>query len=138
MEATLLQRGSAWRRCRQALALARGVDWHDVPVYPSYSRYSMGAAGQAFFSQLELLLAIGPRAQLYVKIHLLQVLVDEGLAENAARLGSIFRKELQALGCPLIKEVGGLAPATPPSRCRVQGRGASTIEAVLAVPARRQ
>ena len=39
----------------------------------------------------------------------LQVLVDEKLAENAARLGPIFRQELLNIGSPLIHGVGGLS-----------------------------
>ena len=35
----------------------------------------------------------------------LQVLVEEKLAENAARLGPIFRQELQNIGSPLIQTV---------------------------------
>jgi ornithine--oxo-acid transaminase len=35
----------------------------------------------------------------------LQVLIDEKMAENAARLGPIFRRELEGIGSPLIKQV---------------------------------
>ena len=35
-----------------------------------------------------------------------QVLVDEKCAESAARLGPIFRKELEDMGSPLIQKVG--------------------------------
>jgi acetylornithine/succinyldiaminopimelate/putrescine aminotransferase len=38
---------------------------------------------------------------------LLQVLFEEQLAENAARLGPIFRQELMNIGSPLIQGVSG-------------------------------
>lgn len=37
----------------------------------------------------------------------LRVLVDEGLAERAERLGQLFRAEIQGLQSPLVKEVRG-------------------------------
>ena len=37
----------------------------------------------------------------------LQVLIEEQLAENAARLGPIFRQELMNIGSPLIQGVSG-------------------------------
>lgn len=48
----------------------------------------------------------------------LQVLVEERLAENAARLGPLFRRELQALGNPLIKEVRGECICVQAGRAR--------------------
>ncbi|KAL4443353.1 hypothetical protein ABPG75_011090 [Micractinium tetrahymenae] len=42
-----------------------------------------------------------------VAIASLQVLVEEQCAENAARLGPIFREEIKAIGSPLIQEVRG-------------------------------
>lgn len=39
-----------------------------------------------------------------VAIASLQVLLDEGCAENAERLGPIFRKEIMDIGSPLIQE----------------------------------
>ncbi|PSC75752.1 Ornithine mitochondrial [Micractinium conductrix] len=42
-----------------------------------------------------------------VAIAALEVLVEEKCAENAARLGPIFREEVMAIGSPLIKEVRG-------------------------------
>jgi hypothetical protein len=44
--------------------------------------------------------------------HDLQVLVDEKLAENAARLGPIFRRELEGIGSPLIQQVRCWASGT--------------------------
>lgn len=42
-----------------------------------------------------------------VAIEALQILVDEKLAENAARMGEYFRKSLRELNNPLLKEVRG-------------------------------
>jgi ornithine--oxo-acid transaminase len=42
-----------------------------------------------------------------VALAALQVLVDERLAERAARLGEIFRSEVKALKSPLVQEVRG-------------------------------
>ncbi|EFN56647.1 hypothetical protein CHLNCDRAFT_57535 [Chlorella variabilis] len=42
-----------------------------------------------------------------VAVASLQVLVDEKCAESAARLGPIFRKELEDMGSPLIQKVRG-------------------------------
>lgn len=42
-----------------------------------------------------------------VAMEALQILKDENLAENAARMGEYFRKSLRELGSPLIKEVRG-------------------------------
>lgn len=42
-----------------------------------------------------------------VAIASLQVLIDEQCAENAQRLGPIFRDEIRAIGSPLIQEVRG-------------------------------
>ena len=54
-----------------------------------------------------------------------QVLEEEKLAENAARLGPIFRRELENIGSPLVKSVRGRGllngerarPAAPPVLC---------------------
>lgn len=42
-----------------------------------------------------------------VAMEALQILVDEKLAENAARMGEYFRKSLRELNSPLLKEVRG-------------------------------
>jgi len=42
-----------------------------------------------------------------VAIASLQVLVDENLAQNAARQGEVLRKELRNLGSPIVREVRG-------------------------------
>lgn len=42
-----------------------------------------------------------------VAVASLRVLQEEGLVENAARLGPLFRAELEGLGSPLIKQVRG-------------------------------
>ncbi len=43
----------------------------------------------------------------HVALESLKVLVDEKLAENAARMGEVFRAAVRDLGSPLVKEVRG-------------------------------
>lgn len=65
-----------------------------------------------------------------------QVLVDEKCAENAARLGPIFRQQLLDIGSPLIQSVRGREPLLPlgaVDRCRAAARRAAA--AALSPPA---
>ena len=54
--------------------------------------------------------------------------MEEKCAENAARLGPIFREEVMAIGSPLIKEVGRC-------RCRALPSRAPLPPATAAAPA---
>ena len=44
---------------------------------------------------------------IYSRIVIIQVLVEEGLIENAARMGEILRTELNRLPKKIVKEVRG-------------------------------
>lgn len=71
----------------------------------------------AVLADNEIMLTIGPGEHgstyggnalaCHVAMEALQVLKDEGLAENAAELGEFFRRELRAMQSPYVREVRG-------------------------------
>ncbi|GAB4818597.1 hypothetical protein N2152v2_005643 [Parachlorella kessleri] len=90
------------------LILGKALSGGTMPVSAVLANDDVGAGGFARGSIIMLTIGRGQHGSTYGGNPVAaRVLVDEKLPQNADRLGPIFRREIEAIGSPLIKQVRG-------------------------------